>query len=85
MCVYTYLHESASNLLVHAVYVIELARPLAFFEEFASGTCMDQSISNPIVLARPLSISGVPAQQLPSTLNYINDNFDPISYTYVSI
>ena len=35
--------------------------------------------SNPIVLARPLSILGVLAQQLPSTLKYINDNFDPNS------
>ena len=39
--------------------------------------------SNPIVLARPLSILGVLAQQLPSTLKYINDNFDPNSYIYI--
>ena len=30
--------------------------------------------------ARPLSILGLLAQQLPSTLNCINDNFDPILY-----
>ena len=52
-------------------------RPVSFSEEC---TCRDQSISSPVVLACPLSILGVLAQQLPSTLNYINDNFDPISY-----
>ena len=41
------------------------------------------SISNPIVSARPLSILGVLAQQLPSTLNYSNDKFDTISYYYI--
>ena len=36
-------------------------------------------MTKPIVLVRPLSILGVPTQQLPSTLNYIDDNFDSIS------
>ena len=45
-----YPHESASKLLVHAAFVVELARPLSFSELFAYRTCRGPSVDNVVQL-----------------------------------